>query len=191
VPDTTDYLSRIRDYAQGKDPLELQKQTPELLAELLANASHEQITVRPSKDKWSIVEILAHLAEDELATSWRYRQMVEHSGLQLMGFEQDLWARMGDYRSRVPHESLALFRLLRNANLQFLKQITPEQWECSGIHVERGRITIKDLAVHMRANITRLGLRSERMHSALIRRRIFLQLLQPLDHNCLQCNSMI
>jgi hypothetical protein len=75
--------------------------------------------------------------------------MLEHSGLQLMGFDQDLWARMGDYCSRVPHESLALFRLLRNANLQFLKQITPEQWECSGIHAERGRITIRDLAVHM------------------------------------------
>ena len=149
MPDTTGYLTRIRDYAQGRDPLELQKQTPELLAELLAKASHEQITTRPSQDKWSVGEILAHLAEDELATAWRYRQMVEHSGLQLMGFDQDLWARMGDYRSRVPHESLALFRLLRNANLQFLKQITPEQWECSGIHAERGRITIRDLAVHM------------------------------------------
>jgi hypothetical protein len=44
-----------------------------------------------------------------------------------MGFDQDLWARMGDYRFRVPHESLALFRLLRNANLQFLKQITPDR----------------------------------------------------------------
>jgi hypothetical protein len=75
--------------------------------------------------------------------------MVEYSGLQLMGFDQDLWARLADYRSRVPHESLALFRLARNANLQFLKQITPEQWECCGIHAERGRITIKDLAVHM------------------------------------------
>jgi uncharacterized damage-inducible protein DinB len=149
VPDRTEYLSRMRDYAQGKDPLELQAQTPELLAKLLAKASHEQITTRPSKDKWSIGEILAHLAEDELATAWRYRQMVEHSGLQLMGFDQDLWARLGDYRSRVPHESLALFRLARNVNLQFLKQITAEQWECCGIHPERGRITIKDLAVHM------------------------------------------
>jgi DinB family protein len=148
VPDTIEYLSRIRDYAQGEDPLELQAQTPELLAKLLAKASHEQITTRPSKDKWSIGEILAHLAEDELATAWRYRQMLEHSGLQLMGFDQDLWARLGDYRSRVPHESLALFRLARKANLQFLKQITAEQWECCGIHAERGRIRIKDLAVH-------------------------------------------
>jgi uncharacterized damage-inducible protein DinB len=149
VPDKTEYLSRIRDYAQGKDPLELQAQTPELLAKLLAKASHEQMTTRPSKDKWSIGEILAHLAEDELATAWRYRQMVEHCGLHLMGFDQDLWAQLGAYRSRVPHDSLTLFRLLRNANLQFLKQITQEQWECCGIHAERGRITIKDLVVHM------------------------------------------
>jgi len=149
VPDTTDYLTRIRDYAQGKDPLELQKQTAAVLAELVAKASDEQLTRRPSKDKWSIGEILAHLAEDEIATAWRYRQMLEHTGLQLAGFDQDLWARMGDYASRVPHESLALFRLLRNANLEFLQQITPEQWECFGIHAERGRITIRDLVVHM------------------------------------------
>ena len=149
MPDTADYLNRIRDYAQGKDPLELQKQAPAVLAQLLANASEEQLTKRPSKDKWSISEILAHLAEDEIATAWRYRQMVEHSGLQLAGFDQDMWALTGDYASRVPHESLALFRLLRNANLQFLQQITPEQWDCFGIHAERGRITIRDLVVHM------------------------------------------
>jgi hypothetical protein len=89
------------------------------------------------------------LAEDELATAWRYRQMVEHSGIELAGFDQDLWARIGDYRSRVPHESLALFRLLRDANLQLLQQLAPEQWECFGIHAERGRITVRDLAAHM------------------------------------------
>jgi uncharacterized damage-inducible protein DinB len=149
VPDTTDYLTRIRDYAQGKDPLELQKQTPAVLAGLVAKASDEQLTTRPSNEKWSIGEILAHLAEDEIATAWRYRQMVEHTGLELAGFDQDLWARMGGYASRVPHDSLALFRLLRSANLQFLQQITPGQWECFGIHAERGRITIRDLVVHM------------------------------------------
>jgi hypothetical protein len=32
VPDTTDYLSRIRAYAQSKDPLELQTQTSSTLS---------------------------------------------------------------------------------------------------------------------------------------------------------------
>ncbi len=149
MPDTAEYLARIRHHAQGKDPLTLQGQTAAILQDLMAGASDEQLTVRPAEDRWSIGEIVAHLAEDEIATAWRYRQMVEHSGGELAGFDQDLWARLGNYVSRAPQESLALFRLLRNANLQFLRRIAPAQWECFGIHAERGRITIRDLAAHM------------------------------------------
>lgn len=149
MPDTQQYLNRMRDYAQGRDPLELQEQTASVLAELLAGASDQQLTARPNKDKWSIAEILAHLADDEISSAWRYRQMVEHNGIALSGFDQELWARMGDYPSRTPQESLELFRLLRKANLQFLRQLAPEQWECFGIHAERGRITVRELAAHM------------------------------------------
>ena len=92
MSDTAEYLARIRAYAQGKEPLELQKQAPAVLAEMIAKASDEQLTTRPGKDKWSIGEILAHLAEDEIATASRYRQMVEHTGLHMAGFDQDMWA---------------------------------------------------------------------------------------------------
>jgi uncharacterized damage-inducible protein DinB len=149
VPDTAEYLARIPQYAQAKEPLALQRETPRALTELIAKTSDEQLTIRPSQDKWSVGEILAHLAEDEIATAWRYRQMVEHSGIELAGFDQDLWAQMGDYAARVPQESLELFRLLRTVNLQFLQQLAPEQWECFGIHAERGRITVRELITHM------------------------------------------
>src|ERR1700751_6502294 len=149
MSDTTEYLARIRSYTQSKDPFELQRQTSALLGPFLANASNEQLTIRPNPNKWSIGEILAHLAEDEIATAWRYRQIVEHNGSELAGFDQDLWARLGDYGSRRPEDSLTLFRLLRGANLQFLSKLSPEQWDYSGIHAERGRITVRDLAAHM------------------------------------------
>jgi uncharacterized damage-inducible protein DinB len=149
LPDTPEYLARIRQHAEGIDWLDSQKQTLSELAELLAKASDEQLTTRPETDRWSVAEIVAHLAEDEIATAWRYRQMVEHSGIELAGFDQDLWARLGDYGSRPPQESLALFRLLRHVNIQFLQALTPEQRESFGIHSERGRITVNDLAIHM------------------------------------------
>jgi uncharacterized damage-inducible protein DinB len=149
MPDTPEYLARIHEYAEGKDPLDVQRQMPAVLVERMAKASHEQLMRRPAADKWSVGEILAHLAEDELATAWRYRQMVEHSGLTLAGFDQDLWARMGEYGSRVPGDSLALFRLLREANVRLLRQLSPDQWECFGIHAERGRMTVRDLVRHM------------------------------------------
>ena len=80
MPDTAEYLARIRQYSQGNEPLALQRETPRVLAELISKTSDERLRSRPGKEKWSIGEILAHLAEDEIATAWRYRQMVEHSG---------------------------------------------------------------------------------------------------------------
>lgn len=149
MPDTAAYLKRIGDLAKDKDAIELQRQTPRILAQLIGGVSEQRLKAQPRAGKWSIAEILAHLAEDEIATAWRYRQMLERSGIELAGFDQDLWARIGDYQSREPQESLELFRLLRGINLEFLHQLTPEQWESYGIHAERGRITIKDLAAHM------------------------------------------
>ena len=149
MPDTAEYLERIHQHSSGVDPLVKLRETPGVLAGLLSRASDSQLMRPPCPGKWSIGEILAHLAEDEIATAWRYRQMLEHDGIDLPGFDQDLWARRGSYALRSPRESLDLFRLLRSSNLQFLESLAPEEWERSGIHAERGRITIRDLAVHM------------------------------------------
>lgn len=149
MPDTSDYLARIRSLAGAKDPLVAQAEAPALIADLIGSVSPERLTLRPKQDKWSVGEILAHLAEDEIATAWRYRQMVEHSGSALAGFDENLWAELGNYSERDPHNSLTLFRLLRDANIRFLQALKPEQWESFGVHAERGRITVRDLATHM------------------------------------------
>lgn len=146
------YRERLASYIEGKDPLSIQRQSPTQLAALVAGLSGEQLTFRPADGKWSIVEILAHLADDEIATYWRYRQMIEHDGVPLSGFDQELWARLGNYQSWGSDEALALFRLLRNANLRMLESLSAEQWKRSGDHAERGRLTVADLARHMAAH---------------------------------------
>ena len=104
---------------------------------------------RPAPGKWSVRAILAHLAEDELASSWRYRQMIENSGVPLAGFDQDEWARLGDYERWTAREGLEMFSMLREANLRMLARLTPAEWDRHGIHAERGRMTVRDLARHM------------------------------------------
>ena len=146
------YRERLAAYVKNQDPLKLQRQTLVELTRLVASASNAQLTHRPSPGKWSTVEILAHLAEDELVSSWRYRQMIEHDGGTLQGFDQDLWARLGEYQKWDAHEALNMFRLLREANLRMLAALSPEQWERSGNHAERGKITVRDLARHMAAH---------------------------------------
>lgn len=144
-----DYKARILSYIEGKDPLEVQRKTPELRADLVVSVPEKQLYERPSPGKWSVEELLAHFADAEVVSTWRYRQMIEHDGSPLPGYDQELWHKLGDYASRRPEESLMLFRLLREGNLRMFAQLTPEKWQRKGIHAQRGPMTVHDLAVQI------------------------------------------
>jgi len=159
-----EYQARLDSYIGDKDPIAMQRQAPRTLAGLIEAAPDEVLSLRPAPGKWSVRAILAHLAEDELVGSWRYRQMIEHSGATLPGFDQDEWARLGDYDSWTAPEALEMFRLLREANLRMFGRLTPEEWRRCGTHAERGRITVEDLARHMAGHDVN--------HIAQVRRRL-------------------
>ena len=143
------YQVRLGSYTAERDPIAMQREAPRTLARLIEGSLEEVLNRRPAPGKWSIRSILAHLAEDELASSWRYRQMIEHSGAALPSFDQDEWARLGDYESWTAREALEMFRLLREANLRMFARLTDDEWQRWGTHAERGRITVQALARHM------------------------------------------
>jgi uncharacterized damage-inducible protein DinB len=131
------------------DTIAAQRAAPATLAQLISGVPDDVLHRRPAPGKWSIVEIIAHLAEDELTSSWRYRQMIEHDGVALLGFDQELWARLGDYPSWTARDALDMYRLLRLANVTLLSRLTAAEWERSGVHAERGTMTVRSLAAHM------------------------------------------
>jgi DinB family protein len=143
------YRARIVGLMEGKDPVAVQRGTAQHLTELIDGVPAEKLRQRPAPDKWSVAEVLAHLAEGEITSSWRYRQILEHNGCSLPGYDQELWARLGGYASRAPKDSLQQFRLLREANLQMFDKLTPEEWQRRGVHLERGEMTVRDLAVQI------------------------------------------
>lgn len=146
------YKARLDSYVEGKDPIAMQLEAPSVIARLIEGIGNKKLTTQPAPGKWSITAILMHLAEDELASSWRYRQILEHGTPELAGFDQDLWARIGDYSSCDAQDALNLFRLLREANMRMFAQLTPAQWQRAGVHSERGRLTVRDLCRHMAAH---------------------------------------
>jgi uncharacterized damage-inducible protein DinB len=147
-----EYEARFESYIVGRDWMKMQRDAPGRIAAIVEGIAEEWLQRKPAPGKWSVGEILAHLAEDELSSSWRYRQMIEHDGDALQSFDQDLWARLADYAAWNPRDALTLYGLLREANVRLLDGLSQEQWECSGIHVERGRITVRQLARHMAAH---------------------------------------
>ncbi|HZD31979.1 MAG TPA: DinB family protein [Candidatus Angelobacter sp.] len=143
------YKARILALMEGKDPVTVQRETYGQLAELVGGASDEKLRTRPAPDRWSVAEVLAHLSEAEVVSTWRYRQMIEHEGCTLPGYGQELWAELGQYASRSPKDSLAQFRVLRDSNLRMFDGLTEAQWQRKGVHAERGPMTVHDLAVQI------------------------------------------
>jgi hypothetical protein len=137
-----EYTERLLSYADGKDPLRLQQAAPGKLAALLKGKISKQLMRRPASDKWSVAEILAHLADAELAISWRLRQILATNAIPIQAYDQDLWAKTFNYSRRDPRQSLASFRAFREANLALLKSVPRKLWENYGVHAERGNESV-------------------------------------------------
>lgn len=133
------YIQRILGFVEGKDPLQVQSETAKKLAKLIKPLSRKQLSTRPEPGKWSIAEILAHLADGEIVDAWRMRLVIGQNGVPIQAFDQDVWAEVFDYAKRDPKVSLATFRVLREENLRMLKALPKNLWENHGMHSERGK----------------------------------------------------
>ena len=140
------YQRRILNYSANKDPERILRATPNKIRRLIRSLSKRQLRWRPASRKWAIAEILAHLADTELAFGFRYRQVLTQSGIVLQAFDQDAWAINGKYKTFDPKDFFTLFCVIRAANLRLLKTMPRSRWNYYGIHEERGKETIRTMA---------------------------------------------
>ncbi|HTA72198.1 MAG TPA: DinB family protein [Bryobacteraceae bacterium] len=147
MPETADqYRQRMFSHVQGADPLKLQAAAPAKLAKLLKTVTPATARKRPAPGKWSIAEIVAHLADTELVGGYRIRAILGAPGSQIIGFDQDQWVTALHYEKRNLRKSFEQYRALREANIALLKILTPEQWKLHGMHNERGAETVETIA---------------------------------------------
>jgi hypothetical protein len=130
---------------EGKQPLAVQAATAKKLEGLIKGVSTGKLRKRPAPDKWSVSEILAHLAEAEIVGAFRMRLILGAPGTPIAAFDQNAWVISGHYEKRDPRKSVEQFRVVREANLALLKSLTAEQWKHYGMHAERGQETIEHI----------------------------------------------
>jgi hypothetical protein len=140
-----DYIKRLLGNVEGQDALKVQAGTAKKLERLIKGQALSKLRKRPAPGKWSAGEILAHLADTELVTGWRIRQILGSPGTPVQAYDQDAWAAACHYEKCDPRKAAAQFRMQREANLALLKTLTPEQWKHFGMHAERGKETIEHM----------------------------------------------
>ena len=136
------YTQRLVSYTEDKEPMLLQRAAPKKLAALIKGKQKKRLMRRPAPGKWSIAEIMAHLADSEIVIGWRLRQILSTNGVPIQAYDQDRWASTFDYAHRDPRQSLESFRVVRESNLALLKAVPRPTWENYGVHQERGNESV-------------------------------------------------
>jgi hypothetical protein len=139
------YVDRILGYTQGQKPLKVQAATASTLARLVKGVSTSKLRKRPTPEQWSVIEILAHLADSEVVCGWRLRAIIGAPGTPIEAYDQNTWNVAGHYATRDPRQCIEQFRAMRKANLSLLNSLTPEQWSHHGVHAERGKETVEHI----------------------------------------------
>jgi hypothetical protein len=127
------------------ETLERFRRGPEVLAVVLTGVYGEEMDFTPAPDKWSIRQIMAHLADAELVLAHRLRQVIAEDNPSLIAFDQNAWARNLDYARRLPKQSLDSFRRIRAENYDLLRALPETAFERTGAHTERGPMTLRQL----------------------------------------------
>jgi len=136
------YIQRILGHVEGQDALKVQGATAAKLKKAIRGLTPKQLKWKPDPGKWSIAEILAHLADVEIVVGWRMRSVIGANGVTTHPFDQDVWAAVFRYADRSVKQSIEVFRVLRENNLMMLKSLPREAWDNYGMHIERGKETV-------------------------------------------------
>lgn len=90
--------------------------------------------------KWTVLQILAHLADCELISVWRFGRAVAEPGSYVEAFEQDSWADRLSYVDRPVVLSRDIFLAARRLLLHHVRTLADERLRTTCNHSEKGKV---------------------------------------------------
>lgn len=125
---------------------------PDRLRRALDGLSDGDLRANLVPGKWSILQIVLHVADSELMGSARIRMLLGSAqgkeGVLLPGYDQDEWSRELSYgraeRNQV-EDALVLLSALRASTTPLFPVAGAPDWQRTAIHPETGTVTLRNL----------------------------------------------
>src|SRR5262245_28151180 len=144
--ETAAYVAALLDLLGDKDPVGVLKGTAPALQRFFDALPAAIVTTPEAPGKWSIRDVLAHLADSELVGGFRLRMILAHDRPPLIGYDQDLFATRLRYDEVDAKDALEQFTAHRRGNLRLWQRLSDADLARVGRHSERGEETLE----HMR-----------------------------------------
>jgi uncharacterized damage-inducible protein DinB len=126
--------------------LEVAEKNPRQIAAAVSGLPDKVLRYKPAPEKWSILDVLGHIADIEIVYAYRLRQMLADSQPAIAPMDQNAWAQHLGYLETPAPELIAVYGLIRLHNLRLLRRLKPGDLEKGAFHPELERqFTVAEL----------------------------------------------
>ena len=137
------YVASLLSLLGDRDPMLVMVELPDAVAALVQGMTDEELRTPERPGKWSVMQVLHHLADTEIVYGYRWRVSVAEEGAPLVGYDQDLWAQRLHYHDGTVGELLEEIRVMRRRNIRLLGALSAAELDRAGIHSERGPESVR------------------------------------------------
>jgi hypothetical protein len=113
-----------------------------LVKTALAGATEAELDARPAQGKWTAREIVHHLADSEMTSAIRLRQLVAEERAAIRSYDQELFARKLFY-DRPITASLQTFEAARRSTAELLERMSDADFAKDGSHPEHTSYSVE------------------------------------------------
>jgi uncharacterized damage-inducible protein DinB len=132
------YVDDLLELLGARDPVEVQAGLLDALRDATEGLSSDELRRPEAPGKWSVMDVVRHLADTELVYRYRMRMTVAQPGSPIPAYDQDKWAEALRYRSDDLDAALGELEALRRANLTWIEGLSEDELARQGLHEERG-----------------------------------------------------
>src|SRR5262245_48337554 len=119
-----EYTAAILGLLGERDPQHVLRATPDALRRAVADLSPERLRAAEAPGKWSVGQVVRHLADAEIVWGWRLRLVLSQDRPAITGYDQDAWAERLHYDAAPVGEALDEFALLRRTHVRLLTAVS-------------------------------------------------------------------
>jgi len=143
TPADGSYRSRILGLLGERNPIESLEATSKRIQDTARRLGESGLAKSYGPGKWTGKQVLAHLADAEIAIGFRTRQVLAEDHHKIQGFDEGMWARRYE---NVDHEAaLGSFLATRRWNLALFRGLKPQDLARTAVHPERGEETLETI----------------------------------------------
>ena len=116
-----------------------------ILLEALREFPERMWQWKPAPDKWSVHEIIIHIADSEVNSYVRCRRFIAEPGSGVYGYDENKWAAKLNYHAQSTDEALELFRMLRKMSCDIIRKVDDATWQTATVdHSDNGLMHFED-----------------------------------------------